>query len=124
MASEKKTQNYGKDLEDLAKKMGHDVPEFKFNPPLENAPVTQISQILTGWGNRIKDTFNMVEPKVKVLSEARLKVCDVCPIRRGNKCAPNLQIQHHITGNLVNGCGCNISAKTLSPSSHCPAGKW
>ena len=124
MASEKKTQNYGKDLEDLAKKMGHDVPKFKFNPPLENAPVTQISQILTGWGNRIKDTFNMVEPKVKVLSEARLKVCDVCPIRRGNKCAPNLQIQHHVTGNLVNGCGCNISAKTLSPSSHCPAGKW
>ena len=124
MASEKKTQNYGKDLEELAKKMGVANPDLKFKPPVEDIPTSQLSQILTGWGNRVKDTFNMVEPRVKVLSEARLKLCDVCPIRRGNKCAPSLQIKHHVTGNLVNGCGCNISAKTLSPSSHCPAGKW
>jgi hypothetical protein len=45
-------------------------------------------------------------------------------MRSGNTCDPNKQLKHIITEQVVNGCGCNIAAKTLSPDSECPAGKW
>ena len=50
--------------------------------------------------------------------------CNPCPLRQGNTCSPQIMGYHVITNERKSGCGCNISAKTLSPSSQCPLGKW
>ena len=86
--------------------------------------MSKISQIMEGWGNVIKDKFDLVDPEVKGLSEMRLLQCDPCPIRQGNTCSPSIYGYHIKTKKRVNGCGCNIAAKTLSVTSNCPIGKW
>ena len=86
--------------------------------------MSQIQEILEGWGNVIKDQFNAVDPATKMLSKTRLLECEPCPIRQGNVCSPSIYGYHIKTNERKNGFGCNISAKTLSPSSSCPLGKW
>ena len=86
--------------------------------------MSKLNEILTGWGNRVKDSFNLLDEETKLMAEARLTHCNFCEIRNSNTCDPAQTIQHVKTRQDVNGCGCNISAKTLSPNSHCPAGKW
>ena len=86
--------------------------------------MSQLIEILEGWGNVIKDQFNAVDPVTKAISKKRLELCDPCGLRQGNTCSPQIYGYHVITEKRVNGCGCNISAKKLSPSSQCPLGKW
>ena len=86
--------------------------------------MSQIKQILEGWGNVIKDQFNAVDPVTKAISKKRLQFWDDCSLRHGNTCSPQIYGYHVITNERKNGCGCNISAKTLSPTSQCPLGKW
>jgi len=86
--------------------------------------MSQIREILEGWGNVIKDQFNAVDIVTKTISKKRLVECDPCSIRQGNTCSPQIYGYHVITKERKNGCGCNISAKTLSRSSQCPLGKW
>tara|TARA_B110000211_G_C14081799_1_gene554924 strand:+ start:1946 stop:2206 length:261 start_codon:yes stop_codon:yes gene_type:complete len=86
--------------------------------------MSQIREILEGWGNVIKDQFNAVDIVTKTISKKRLEACDPCSIRQGNTCSPQIYGYHLITNERKNGCGCNISAKTLSPTSQCPLGKW
>jgi hypothetical protein len=86
--------------------------------------MSQIREILEGWGNVIKDQFNAVDIVTKTISKKRLVECDPCSIRQGNTCSPQIYGYHVITKERKNGCGCNISAKTLSPTSECPLGKW
>lgn len=86
--------------------------------------MSKITEIIEGWGNVIKDQFNAVDPVTKSISEKRLLKCNICDIRSGNTCSPNKWGINIITEKLVNGCGCNIAAKTLSPSSKCPLSKW
>ncbi len=86
--------------------------------------MSQIIEILEGWGNVIKDQFNAVDPVTKAISKKRLQFCDDCSLRQGNTCSPQIYGYHIKTNERKNGCGCNISAKTLSPSSSCPLGKW
>ena len=86
--------------------------------------MSQILEIIEGWGNVIKDQFNAVDPVTKAVSKKRLQLCDPCDIRQGNTCSPQRTGIHEITGHVAKGCGCNIAAKTLSPSSQCPLGKW
>jgi hypothetical protein len=83
-----------------------------------------IRDIIEGWANVVKDRFNQLDPDTKRLSEDRLLLCDSCDIRTGNTCDPRKKGEHVATGQLVGGCGCNISAKTLSTNSKCPLGKW
>jgi len=85
---------------------------------------SQILQILEGWGNVIKDKFDAVDIVTKDLSKKRLLECNPCPIRQGNSCSTNIYGYHIKTNERKRGCGCNISAKTLSRSSQCPLGKW
>lgn len=89
---------------------------------MEETP--QISQILSGWGNKIKDTFGLLDAETKLRSEKRLLHCNVCHMRSGNTCDTQKLGNHTQTGKAVSGCGCNISAKSLSPGSTCPLGKW
>jgi hypothetical protein len=84
----------------------------------------QLKEILDGWGNRIKDSFGILDEEIKQMAQIRLEQCNTCSMRSGNTCDPNKQLKHIITEQVVNGCGCNIAAKTLSPDSECPAGKW
>lgn len=84
----------------------------------------KILEIIEGWANVVKDQFDAVDPVTKAVSEKRLKLCDPCDLRDGNTCSPGRYGFHIITNERKNGCGCNIAAKTLSPSSQCPLGKW
>jgi hypothetical protein len=86
--------------------------------------MSQIIQIIEGWANVIKDQFNAVDPATKMLSKTRLLSCNDCALRQGNMCSPHIYGYHEKTGERAMGCGCNISAKTLSVSSKCPLGKW
>ena len=86
--------------------------------------MSQIKQIIEGWANVIKDQFNAVDIVTKTISKKRLELCDPCDLRRGNTCSTTVSGLHIITNERKNGCGCNISAKTLSRSSQCPLGKW
>jgi len=111
MAKESKTQGYG-----FSGTVGGNSP--KPEPP------SQISQILTGWGNLIKSHFVALEPELKSLSENRLIVCNGCSMRAGGTCDPTKKGKHVVTGELRSGCGCRLAAKALSPGSSCPLGKW
>lgn len=84
----------------------------------------QLNQIIEGWGNLVKDKLNLLAPPIKETAEARLKICDVCPIRKNNVCDPNQIITNVRTKKPVKGCGCNIAAKTLAITAKCPADKW
>jgi len=86
--------------------------------------MSQIREIIEGWANVIKDQFDAVDPVTKAISKKRLQFCDDCSLRHGNTCSPQIYGYHVITNERKNGCGCNISAKTLSPTSQCPLGKW
>ena len=86
--------------------------------------MSELSEISEGWGNLIKDQFNAVDPITKELSKKRLLECNGCSLRQGNMCSPHIFGYHIETNQRLNGCGCNIAAKTLSRSSECPLGKW
>ena len=96
-------------------------------PPVIKTPdqqPSQISQIFTGWANYVKDRFDALDPAIKELSESRLLHCDSCHMRTTHKCDPKKVGTHVKTGQQIHGCGCNIAAKTMSPGSSCPLGKW
>lgn len=80
--------------------------------------------ILEGWGNLVKDEFNMLDSEIKEIASERMLICNSCDIRNGRSCSPERYGIHKKTGKLTNGCGCRIDAKTLSPNSECPLGKW
>lgn len=84
----------------------------------------KFSDILEGWANVVKDRFGALDPHTKQLSAKRLVLCNSCDIRTGNTCDPRKSGEHVVTKELRKGCGCNISAKTLSTNSKCPLGKW
>lgn len=86
--------------------------------------MSKILEIVEGWANVVKDQFNAVDPITKEISKKRLLLCDVCEIRSGNICNPTKSGTNILTNRTAYGCGCNISAKTLSRSSQCPLGKW
>lgn len=86
--------------------------------------MSKINEILTGWANTVKDRFNALHSDVKEISEKRLNVCNECDMRNGSICDPRRVTMNEKTGQLVRGCGCNLLAKTMSPKSQCPAGKW
>lgn len=81
-------------------------------------------QIVEGWSNYFKSKFNNLDPKVKRLSELRLQICVDCPIRTGSLCDPMKKGIHLETNKEERGCGCHLSAKSMSTSASCPLGKW
>lgn len=116
MPIEKRSQGYSEDVARVAQKLGL--------TERVNTETTQISQILTGWANVVKDKFNSLDPDLKELGEARMTICNGCDLRVGGTCSPHKTGTHVETGEIVKGCGCGLAAKTLSPTSHCPLGRW
>ena len=121
MASEDKTQEYNDDIKRMSEKLGIPTPQSIETPKEETS---QISQILSGWGNKIKEHFGVLDKETKEMSEKRLFLCNTCYMRSGNTCDPRKQMKNNQTGEVVRGCGCNISAKSMSPHSACPLEKW
>jgi hypothetical protein len=123
MASENKTQDFNQDLNRVANKFGiPQPPPSAIQTPVEQP--SQLVQILDGWGNRVKDLFGVLDEETKRIGKERLFHCDSCHMRNGNTCDPRQTGINLKTGLPVTGCGCNISAKTLSPHSICPMDKW
>lgn len=97
---------------------------------------SQLSQILDGWANLLKDQFNLLDPLIKQEAEKRLELCNKCPLRNNNTCSKkknglavktfyyNNEIEPRRMGYLYKGCGCNLSSKAVSPTSSCPLGIW
>lgn len=83
-----------------------------------------LKEILDGWGNYAKDKLKILDPAIKQMSKHRLLICNECNMRDYGTCNPNKKGTNVLTGDLVSGCGCNLAAKTLSPTSKCPLGKW
>jgi hypothetical protein len=81
-------------------------------------------QIIEGWSNYFKSKFNALDPKLKNLSELRLQICAECPVRTGSLCDPMKKGIHLESGFEERGCGCHLSAKSMSTSASCPLGKW
>lgn len=84
----------------------------------------QIVQILNGWGNLIKSKFVELSPELQMMSAQRLSKCNECDMRVNNTCSTKKEGKNIITGEMKNGCGCNISAKTLVVDAECPLSKW
>lgn len=114
MAEETSSQNFNVDPKA--------VPPTPIETPVPQA--SQLEQILVGWGNRIKDVFGALDAETKEMSRLRLLECNGCFMRTGNTCDPRKQAKNSVTGETVRGCGCNISAKSMSPDSLCPLGRW
>ena len=64
MASEDRTQDYNDDLKRMSNKLGIPTPQSIETPITETS---QLSQILSGWGNRIKDTFGILDEETKLI---------------------------------------------------------
>ncbi len=96
----------------------------------------QINHILEGWGNVVKDKFDLLPPEKKEKSAKRLQTCNGCLLRNNNTCSTkkksvvvkdffyNHLNQHRKQGEIKQGCGCNLSAKSLCEDCQCPLGKW
>ena len=83
-----------------------------------------INNIINGWANLIKNKFGLLDKNTKAVAALRLNICNDCNIRTLAICNHTKKIINIKTGNVVNGCGCLISAKALDLASFCPAGKW
>ena len=86
--------------------------------------MVNVIHILEGWGNYVRDKFDILDSDTQELAAKRLTHCDSCHMRTGNSCDTQKWGLHKVTKQKVYGCGCNISAKTLSKGSQCPLGKW
>lgn len=86
--------------------------------------MSKLNEIISGWANLIKDKINTLDPNIKRMAENRLLICNMCHMRVGNACSTKKIGINEITKLETKGCGCNISAKTLSPESKCPLSKW
>ena len=86
--------------------------------------MSKLNEIINGWANVVKDRIGTLDPNIKQMAESRLLLCNVCHMRINNTCSPKNTGINEITKVETKGCGCNISAKNLSPESKCPLSKW
>jgi hypothetical protein len=82
-----------------------------------------LKHIAEGWFNSFLDAINLLEPNIKILGEARMRICADCPVRDGLVCSSE---KHGMTEEkeFFNGCGCPIDKKVLCVECKCPGGKW
>lgn len=83
-----------------------------------------VKEIIEGWANLTLDELGLLDQDIKEVAEYRLAHCTTCTMRVGNSCSRSKEGINVKTLELKKGCGCNLSAKTKSPSSKCPLSKW
>ena len=84
----------------------------------------KINEIAEGWFNVTKDKLGILDPKIRIMAERRLQICNNCPVRDAGTCSEKRIGTHVRTGISRSGCGCPLIAKSKSPTSFCPLGKW
>ncbi len=67
-----------------------------------------VLHIATGLINVIRDELGILPDNIKQMADSRLSICERC--------------EHF--GYTCKMCGCILSAKTKSPDTKCPIGKW
>jgi hypothetical protein len=83
-----------------------EIPKRKEKPIQEMPPVSK--QIFNFLG-AVKDFIASPGFVSKEEYEARIAICDTCPLRRNNRCTK---------------CGCNLTLKARGAAFHCPEKKW
>ena len=84
----------------------------------------KLFDIAQGWARYYMKELGLLNPHVAKEAERRLSICNTCEFRVNNTCSKKKSGKNVVTDMLVNGCGCNVKAKTLADASQCPAGKW
>ncbi|MFT3912245.1 MAG: hypothetical protein QM737_22650 [Ferruginibacter sp.] len=72
--------------------------------------IKKIKEIITGWKNVV-----FTDEDIEKLSEMRMMKCNECPFKQFNE---------FLQTDICNQCYCPLKAKTRSPESKCPKGKW
>lgn len=82
----------------------------------------------------IRGHLNELLKRGMALSEARLKICEECPIVKhsnlGLMCDhtkwinKNNEVAFEPKEGYIRGCGCRMSAKATLEQAHCVIGKW
>jgi len=83
-----------------------------------------VKEIIEGWANLTLDKLGKLDQDTKEIAEYRLAHCTTCTMRVNNSCSRNKEGINVKTLETKKGCGCNLSAKTLSLKSKCPLSKW
>ncbi len=91
----------------------------------------KIKEILTGWKNlALNKNKPQGEQRMSICSTCSLNVNGICSTNKSGKAVKNFTYNSNrgdelrIQGKKYNGCGCPLKAKTVSPDSKCPIGKW
>lgn len=80
--------------------------------------------IIKGWYYKlIKKKLNAISYDILQQSYVRKSYCDNCPLNTNGWCDTSKE-ELDINGEIVKGCGCELEAKQLSPTEHCPRLLW
>ena len=80
--------------------------------------------IIKGWYRKlVLKPFNLLPQHEVLQSKIRKSFCDNCPLNSNGWCDTSKE-ELDINGEMVKGCGCELEAKQLSPTEHCPRLLW
>lgn len=82
----------------------------------------KLIDIAKGWFNFIK-----ASPADKAMIDARLSICDTCPLKAQVHAVTKMAITSmNAQGSVYycRQCGCPLAGKTANPGERCPVGKW
>lgn len=80
--------------------------------------------IVKGWYYKlIKKRLKRIPLDQLQQSAVRKSFCNDCPLNTNGWCDSSKEAED-INGNIVNGCGCELEAKQLSPDAFCPRSLW
>jgi hypothetical protein len=86
--------------------------------------MSKAKEIFDGFFNLVKKEINVLDDNTKQLAIKRSEICKACPANIDSKCSKKVMIKDLISNKKVQGCGCYLPSKVLSPTSQCPANKW
>ena len=98
----------------------------KINPAWKNIDFKNLNyiSIVKGWYYKlIAKKLNLIPYDQLQQSIIRKSHCQGCPLNNNNWCDSSREALD-INGKLVNGCGCELDAKTLTSNQECPRLLW
>ncbi len=91
--------------------------------------MSKLEEITRGWYNYLTQNSEfkpIAEERAKICSDCKLNVNSTCSKTLIDKCVKTFEYgtEIRIEGNEYSGCSCPLAAKTFSPNTQCPLGKW
>jgi len=83
-----------------------------------------IKDIVEGYLHKNLNKLGLANEKKKKLAKDRMTICVQCVLFNNGYCNPEGKIENIKTKEIVEGCGCNLSAKVFCKECSCPANKW